>query len=61
MSKRVSAAPSLVYKDGLLVHRGKLPNHLKWDRLVSNERNARPRKTFKFATSPTHPTPPPTL
>jgi hypothetical protein len=36
--------PSLVNRNGLLVHRGKLPNEFDWSRLIEGERDERIRQ-----------------
>jgi len=41
--KPVRQRPSLVMRDGLLVHRGKLPKGIDWNRLVDDDRADRIR------------------
>jgi AbrB family looped-hinge helix DNA binding protein len=42
--KPVQQQPSLVKRDGLLVHRGKLPNGYNWNRLLQDYREERLHK-----------------
>jgi AbrB family looped-hinge helix DNA binding protein len=36
--------PALINRNGLLVHRGKLPRALDWNRLIEDDRDERTRK-----------------
>jgi AbrB family looped-hinge helix DNA binding protein len=40
----VQQQPSLVKRDGVLIHRGKLPKGYDWNRLVEDDREERLRK-----------------
>lgn len=44
MLRPVQRRPSLVTRNGLLVHRGKLPKGFDWHRLIEDEREDRTRK-----------------
>ena len=44
MLKPVPQRPSLVNRNGLLVHRGKLPKAYDWSRLVEDDRDERMRR-----------------
>ncbi len=44
MLKPVQQRPSPVNRNGLLVHRGKLPKAFDWSRLVEDDRDERMRK-----------------
>jgi AbrB family looped-hinge helix DNA binding protein len=44
MLRPVQRQPSLVKRNGLLVHRGKLPKGFDWNRLIENEREDRARE-----------------
>ena len=44
MLKPVQQRPSLVYRNGLLVHRGKLPKGCDWSRLIEDDRDERMRR-----------------
>jgi AbrB family looped-hinge helix DNA binding protein len=40
----VQHRPSLIMRDGLLVHRGKLPKGFDWNRMIDEDREDRMRK-----------------
>ncbi|MEO7650863.1 MAG: AbrB/MazE/SpoVT family DNA-binding domain-containing protein [Bryobacteraceae bacterium] len=44
MLRPVGQRPSLVNRNGLLVHRGKLPKGFDWNRLIEDDREDRMRK-----------------
>jgi AbrB family looped-hinge helix DNA binding protein len=46
--KPATEEPALVYEDGLLVHTGKLPPGMDWDRLIEEDREDRIRKLAGF-------------
>ena len=44
LPKPVRQRPSLVNRDGLLVHRGTLPKAYDWSRLIEDDRDERMRR-----------------
>ena len=42
--KPVRRQPSLIRRNGLLVHKGKLPKGYSWDRLIEDDRDDRLKK-----------------
>lgn len=44
MLKPVQHRPSIINRNGLLVHRGKLPKGFDWNRLIDDDREDRMRK-----------------